>query len=173
LLAVSSDEPGPARDVGLNDVVRRLQPGLAELLPAGATLELDLDDAPVVRAPTTTVERAVVDLFLHARDAIDSGGTIRIVTSSAAEDEAPADLPRGRYARLVVEDDGAGMDDDTRDRALERFFFTTKAIGSGPGLGLSAVYGILRRIGGSVEIDAAPGQGTRIVTVWPSPKAGC
>jgi CheY-like chemotaxis protein len=103
----------------------------------------------------------------NARDAMPNGGTIRIATRNVAQ--APSenpDLPPGAYVRIVVADNGAGMDPATAAKAFEPFF-TTKEIGRGTGLGLSQVYGFAKQAGGDVRILTAPGRGTAVKLLLP------
>lgn len=100
------------------------------------------------------LELAVLNLMLNARDAMPHGGVIRLNVVGEGEE---AD---GTVA-IAVQDDGIGMDDQTRLRAVEPFF-TTKAQGSGTGLGLAQVFGMATQSGGTVEIDSAPGEGTTV-----------
>jgi signal transduction histidine kinase len=67
----------------------------------------------------------------------------------------------GRYARLVVRDDGYGMPPAVLERAFEPFF-TTKPVNQGDGRGLAIVYGIVKQIAGYVWIDSSPGRGTTV-----------
>jgi two-component system NtrC family sensor kinase len=72
----------------------------------------------------------------------------------------------GNMYRLVVQDSGSGIDPKLRDRIFEPFF-TTKAIGVGTGLGLSIAYSIVQKHGGTLEVEDAPGGGTRMVLQIP------
>jgi signal transduction histidine kinase len=105
----------------------------------------------------TQLERLLLNLCVNARDAMPSGGPIRIgvaETRVAAESDAP-----GVYVLLSVSDQGVGMDEKVRAHAFEPFF-TTKPEGKGTGLGLSIVYKIVERCGGFIHIDSEPGRGT-------------
>jgi len=123
-----------------------------------------------VWADRTQMERMLVNLAINARDAMPSGGTLRIATANytAGEDahRQYADIRPGQYVRLTVSDTGCGMDEETRAHALEPFF-TTKPLGRGTGLGLSTVCEIVRQCGGQIKLDSAPTQGTRVEVFLP------
>ena len=98
------------------------------------------------------------------------GGTIAI----AAKEEnvaGTADLKAGRYVCLSVSDDGYGMDEATRRRALEPFF-TTKGVGKGTGLGLSMVHGMIQQSGGRFVLKSSKGVGTTVELWLPVADAG-
>jgi signal transduction histidine kinase/ActR/RegA family two-component response regulator len=131
-------------------------------------VELDRS-AGVILADRTQVMQVLLNLVLNARDAMPSGGTLRVTVRPASATETRragigAD-PIG-HAALVIEDDGRGMDEATRERAFEPFF-TTKGLPEGTGLGLAVVYGIVRQNDGHVLLDTAPGEGTRCTVIWP------
>lgn len=100
------------------------------------------------------IREALFNLVSNAMDAMPRGGTLTVRTSVGQD-----------TSYVVVQDDGEGMSEEVRERALEPFF-TTKGAG-GSGLGLSEVYGIARRHRGSVSIASEPGVGTRVTLGFP------
>jgi len=104
-----------------------------------------------VEADPSQIEQVVVNLVANASDAMPDGGSIAIRTGLTRVAEADgSELPAGEYVRLDVEDNGIGMSEATRMRVFEPFF-TTKEMGSGTGLGLSTVYGIVSQGGGQIR----------------------
>jgi PAS domain S-box-containing protein len=106
------------------------------------------------------LEQVVLNLVINARDALVDGGSI-IVTTALPEAEGPVAV-----AELVVTDDGTGMTEEVAAQAFDPFF-TTKGSGVGSGLGLPTVYGIVSGAGGSITLDTAPGEGTRVLVRLP------
>jgi signal transduction histidine kinase len=163
-----------------SDVVDGIRELLARSL--GEAIDLEVPPQPAGQWPMLAdrnqVETALLNLVINARDAIAAGsaspvgikGHVRIacanltLDAAAAERLSPDPLAAGEYVVLSVEDDGAGMTDSVRARAFEPFF-TTKPDGLGTGLGLSQTYGFAMQSGGTVQIDTAPGRGTR-VELW-------
>ncbi|MBI3567499.1 MAG: response regulator [Gemmatimonadetes bacterium] len=115
-------------------------------------------------------EQALLNLCINARDAMPSGGTLRVSAREADVDATTAlglrDIQPGRYVVVSVADDGTGMSDEVKSRIFEPFF-TTKGPGKGTGLGLAMVYGLLQNSGGTVTVDSAPGAGTRFDLYFP------
>jgi len=104
-----------------------------------------------------------MNLAINARDAMPEGGRLLIETATV---ELDADFGRresgvlpGRYGLLAVSDEGVGLSEEARAHLFEPFF-TTKPPGSGTGLGLATVYGIVRQAGGHVAVWSEPGLGT-------------
>ncbi len=125
---------------------------------------------PPVFADPGSLENALLNLTLNARDAMPAGGTITISTSFLQLNggEIPeSDIKPGRYVAVAVTDTGTGMDKDVAARAFDPFF-TTKEVGKGTGLGLSMVYGFVKQSGGHAQILSEPGKGTTIKLFLPA-----
>jgi signal transduction histidine kinase/CheY-like chemotaxis protein len=144
--------------------------GIAELLRRTLGPEIRLvicADPPLAAAhvDANQVELAILNLVINARDAMPTGGTVRICLDNRQTDRAaPAELPAGDYVVVSIEDDGLGMDDATLARAFDPFF-TTKEVGIGSGLGLPMVKGFAVQSGGAVAVRSKPGAGTT-VELW-------
>jgi PAS domain S-box-containing protein len=146
------------------DVLRRLVP---ERIEVTAVVEPDL---PPVMADTGAVQQILVALATNARDAIAENGDIRVEVRRTRLDathvaEFGWGTP-GDYVAIVVRDSGLGMDEPTRARVFEPFF-TTKPMGSGAGLGLSMVYGLMKQQNGFVDVQSRPGGGTTATLYLP------
>lgn len=113
-----------------------------------------------VEADRAQLESALLNVAVNARDAMPEGGTLKIGT--AIVDDGAS----GRMVEISVGDSGAGMDEETLNRAIEPFF-TTKAAGKGTGLGLSQVYGFATQSGGDVRIASTVGMGTTVTLQLP------
>lgn len=140
--------------VVLATVVRELEPFLRHMAGRG-TVVFDLQDTPPVMADKLQLGQVVSNLVINAGHAIGPEGTITIRTCAV-----------DGHAVLQVQDDGCGMDESTRARIFEPYF-TTRAGAGGTGMGLSMVYGIVQHGGGAIELDTAPGRGTRFSLRWP------
>jgi CheY-like chemotaxis protein/two-component sensor histidine kinase len=155
LLVFSRRETVRAVVLDLNDVVRDAERLLARTLGEQFDLVSELDPREcLVEADAAQLEQVVLNLVMNARDALQGGGTIRIVTRL------------GRQVLLAVSDGGEGMEPEVAARAFEPFF-TTKPKGAGTGLGLATVYGTVTQAGGQAEIDSGPGRGTTVRVYLP------
>ena len=171
LLAFGRREVAHVSVVDINELVRSvdsmLQPTLGEQVELSMALA---DDLANVRVDRSQLEQVLVNLAVNARDAMPEGGTLLIETSNVEIDGQFVDhpgLPFGPYVRLSVTDDGEGMAPDVRARAFEPFF-TTKPQGTGGGLGLATVYGIVAQAGGTVTIYSEIGIGTVVSVLLPA-----
>ena len=177
LLSFSRRRTAHPSVLDLNEGLESSRRLLERLLEKGVRLETEAhDNAGGVRIDRTELEQILVNLALNGRDALGpEGGTVRIGTEPVdlarpleAEPEA---IPAGRWETLKVRDDGMGMDPDVRRRIFEPFF-TTKAPGQGTGLGLATVYGLVKRLGGFIQVDSRPGNGTSFRIYLPPAEVG-
>ncbi len=163
LLAFSKGPSHEPRSLDLNAVISNLTQMLQRAVSEDVELQIDLASGlGVVRADATQMEQVLLNLAVNARDAMPSGGRLRIETCNVELSEGEAGWPggsSGRFVLLVVSDDGTGMDAETRRRMFEPFF-TTKPEGVGSGLGLATVHDVVSQCGGSIRVDSAPGRGT-------------
>jgi two-component system cell cycle sensor histidine kinase/response regulator CckA len=168
-LHVYSGEGEPVLEpISLSDLVREMAPLFTAALPRRVTLDLQLEeDLPQVDADPLLLPQVVTNLVVNASEAIgDVAGTVTIRTSVRPFDPEghPVDdlgrtLRRGSYVGLDICDTGVGMDDDTRARLFDPFF-TTK--GTGRGLGLAAVRGIVLEHGAPIHVSSARGAGSTV-----------
>ena len=110
------------------------------------------------------LREALTNLIFNAVDALPGGGRITLATQLMPDPAGHTDaLPR---LQTQVRDDGLGMDEHTKQHCLEPFF-STKSLRGGTGLGLAMVYGMMRRHEGAIDIESAPGSGTRVLLSFP------
>jgi PAS domain S-box-containing protein len=123
-----------------------------------------------VRMDPSQLDQVLANLCINARTAIADVGEVCIETGNATLDETRVQgqpgLRAGDFVRLVVSDNGSGMDEATAARVFEPFF-TTQDVGKGAGLGLASVHGSITRSGGFMDLDTRPGRGTTFFIYLP------
>ncbi|MCC7385532.1 MAG: response regulator [Deltaproteobacteria bacterium] len=150
LLAFSRQQVLSPEALDLNAVVESLAVMLRRVIGEDIALELQLDPArPRVRADSGQIDQVLMNLAINARDAMPGGGRLRLETRLD-----------GDWAKVLVQDSGQGMDQETLARIFEPFF-TTKGRGKGTGLGLATVYGIVKQSQGEIAVSSEPGAGSR------------
>jgi PAS domain S-box-containing protein len=133
------------------------------------------DNVPLIDIDSTELHQVLLNLGTNAWHAIGvHPGRIRFSLSAesagAGRSDLPAELMPGRYARIVVSDNGSGMSDAVLPRIFDPFF-TTKSPGEGSGLGLSVVHGIVRANGGAVNVSSVVGAGSTFELYFPASTA--
>jgi len=167
LLAFSRRQTLQPKVLDLSDVLAELSNLVRRLI--GENIELKMihgRDLGHIRADQGQLEQVIINLAVNARDAMTNGGVLTIRTSSAVIDRkhplagnliAPAEedtiIPDGAYVLVEVIDTGCGIPKAILQQIFEPFF-STKAVGSGTGLGLSTVYGIIKQTGGYVYVSS-------------------
>ncbi|RZK02782.1 MAG: hybrid sensor histidine kinase/response regulator [Novosphingobium sp.] len=160
--------------VDVDSLIDGLLPLLRRSVPNEIAIRHQAASLPnTVFVDPTQLEMALLNLVINARDAMPDGGIIAIGAEHFATGESRtlhAELRPGRYVRVFVADDGAGMGEEIARQAFDPFF-TTKGIGSGTGLGLSMVYGFASQSGGHAEIISRYGEGTTVRLYLPAAPA--
>jgi signal transduction histidine kinase len=136
------------------------------------TVNLDAKLPPIC-AEVGQIRQIVMNLLTNAQESLPNlEGSIGVSTSSVmihAESAALESLPPGKYVRLEVTDTGHGIDEASRLRIFDPFY-TTKSLGRG--LGLSAVQGIVRSLGGMIRVQSIVGRGSAFEILIPIFNAG-
>jgi signal transduction histidine kinase len=157
LLNFSRTSTSDFGDVQLNRVVEETVSLVRHQLDkAHIAVDLDLEDSlPSIKGNSGKLQQVFLNLVLNARDAMDSGGRLRIYTSC-----------EGGCARVEVADTGQGISPENISRIYDPFF-TTKMARKGTGLGLAVTYGIVQEHGGSIEVTSEVGGGTTFHLEFP------
>jgi len=168
-----------SREVDFEKKPIQIQPIVEEALnllkasfPPSVKIKQNLDPRiGTVLADSTHIHQIVMNLCTNANHSmITTGGLLEVKLDALMVDQKIAEkipnLKKGDYIRLTISDTGHGMDIKTKERIFEPFF-THKEVGSGSGLGLSVVHGIINSYGGAIVVDSAPGEGTKFSIYLP------
>jgi len=163
LLAFSRQQTLQPRIIDITDVLVELSHLLRRLI--GESIELKVvhgRDLGLVRVDQGQLEQVIINLAVNARDAMAGGGVLTIRTANVTQTSAVRHghevMPAGHYVLIEATDTGVGIPKENMARIFEPFF-STKEVGSGTGLGLSTVYGIVKQTGGFIFVDSTPGRG--------------
>jgi signal transduction histidine kinase/CheY-like chemotaxis protein len=173
LLVYAGKQETAAVPLDLGQLVTDIGDLLRVSIPRSIDLAVVVEpDLPEVRGEAAQLQQVVLNLLTNAADAIGAGsGSIAVSVTGRRLDRDQLtgfqgdDLAAGEYVVLEVADTGCGMDEATRERIFDPFFSTK---GSGRGLGLAALAGILRAHAAGIAIDTAPGRGTRFQIALPA-----
>ncbi len=171
LLAFSRQQNLQPQDVGVNDLVRSIEPLVSRTIGENISLKVDLmADDPRTLIDPVQLETAIMHLAINARDAMPNGGQMTIETQPAHLDrfyaERHPEVSVGQYVMIAVSDSGSGMSADQVENVFQPFF-TTKECGQGSGLGLSIVYGFVKQSGGHINVYSELGHGTSVKVYLP------
>ena len=172
LLTFSRRVRSEKQPIELNREIRAVEKLLARTLPKMIHIKTELTDKlTLINADPSQVEQVLMNLAVNARDAMPEGGVLTITTDVVYLDheycKRHLKLSPGEYVMLAVEDTGAGMDPEIKDRIFDPFF-TTKEVGKGTGLGLAMVYGIVENHDGHLVCYSEVGKGTVFKIYLPS-----
>ncbi|HVZ48411.1 MAG TPA: PAS domain S-box protein [Gemmatimonadaceae bacterium] len=158
--------------LNLTHPIRDLARVMRETFPKNITVETSFDaDLWTMEGDPTQIHQVLLNLCVNARDAMPTGGSIRIAASNLAIDEHYASMHAearvGPYVRLEVQDTGTGIPREVIDKIFDPFF-TTKEVGKGTGLGLATTQAIVKGHGGFISVYSDPGAGTRFRVYFPA-----
>jgi PAS domain S-box-containing protein len=167
MLAFSRRQILQPQTVEINRTLSGLSTALQDLAGRSVrVLFLPGNDVGVIRVDPDHLRRTMTQQVANARDAMPGGGEIRLSTAAVERIEPIEGIerPPGRFVLLAVQDNGGGMDAETRDRIFEPF--PSLKTGS-EGLSLPSVYGFVKQSGGYIFVDSRPGRGTTFRIYFP------
>ena len=154
----------------LHVVLNDLTPQIRSLVGKGVSFEMALDVKPApILVDRQQIEHIMTVLGSNARDAMPNGGSLRVSTATIPIKEETArehGVKTGAYVQLTVRDTGCGMLPDVQAHLFEPFF-ARKGEGSGRGLGLASVYGMVRQNGGFIKVSSERDVGTEFILAFP------
>ncbi len=173
LLAYAQGGKYQGRDLKLDDFVIEALPILQHDLNPEVRVETRFQkDISYIRADHALMQMVLSAIVANSNEAIEDEGVIRIAAENKDIDEdftkQHPGLNPGPYVCLTIKDDGKGMDEETKDGIFEPFF-TTKF--RGRGMGMAAVYGIIKSHDGAITVDSEPGKGTVVRIYLPAIEA--
>ena len=158
LLSFSKTAAVELRHVDLHSLFGELERLMTRVIPSHITLHFDLaDDLWGVHADAGRLQQVLLNLTINAKDAMPGGGDLFI---SAANQVSTMEGPDAGFVQIVFRDTGTGMAPETLRQALEPFFSTKGA--EGTGLGLAVAHGIIQQFGGTLNLESTVGDGTSV-----------
>ncbi len=170
LLAVARPRATAPQFLSLNEIITGMRVLLTRLIGENIELRIELaNDLELVKMDPAQAQQIILNLVLNARDAMPDGGRVTLCTRNCDLASPGKNCKKFRLVEITVQDNGCGMDAETRARLFEPFF-TTKGPGRGHGLGLATVHSIVTHSDGQVEVASAPGKGSQITIRLPGVK---
>lgn len=168
LLAFSRKQQFKPRVVVLNELIQDMEEMLQRIIGSDIAMTFSYaNELHAVELDPDQMQQVIMNLVSNARDAMPDGGTLSFTTENVAVGkEDSGGIPGGEYAMLTVADNGTGMNQHTLERLFEPFF-TTKEEGSGTGLGLSTVHGIVHGSNGHIVVDSELDRGSKFYLYFP------
>ena len=171
ILSFSRSQKSELRPVSPLTITKEVLKLIRASLPATIEIEHSVDSDSNVLADATNIHQVLMNLCTNAGHAMrETGGVLTIRLEDVDLDEKyvirHAGMAAGKFIRISVEDTGHGIPPDIQQKVFDPFF-TTKALGEGTGMGLSAVHGILKDLGGTVTLSSEVGKGTAVHVLLP------
>ncbi len=158
LLSFARKTDHAIKTVQLNELIEEVV-GLSEQRALHNNIQIRTslqEDLPIVNVSPSEVQQVLLNMLNNSFDAMDTkGGSVEITSKASAG-----------YAEVEISDTGPGIPEDVLPRIFDPFF-TTKPVGKGTGLGLSICYGIIKKMGGEINVTSAENQGTTFHLLFP------
>ncbi|MDJ0653959.1 MAG: ATP-binding protein [Xanthomonadales bacterium] len=171
LLVFSSQAPEDPQTVDTAHRLEQMKPILRQMVTANHTLRVEAsDNTPFIDIDPGKLEQIIFNLVSNAVEAVGDRGDISVATGQAAlatEQAVQLGVAPGTYCCITVADNGVGMNRDLQKRIFDPFF-STNSRGKGTGLGLSTVHGIVAACRGGIDLQSAPGEGSRFQVYLPA-----
>ena len=169
LLSFARQQPLRTEPIAPSEQLHNLAVLIGESFPENIAIETDIPrDLWEVEIDPIELQLCLLNLGFNARDAMPSGGILRISAKNQTLQDDRLGLA-GHYVTIEIADNGLGIPPEILPRVFEPFI-TTKEIGAGSGLGLSHVHGFVHQSGGAVDIESEPGKGTIVRMYLPATK---
>jgi PAS domain S-box-containing protein len=168
LLAFSLKQVLEMKVVNLNTIIENMAKMLRRVIGENIVLDLNLQK-PIknILADRGQMEQVLMNLLVNARDAMPSGGRVKVETKEVfLREENDRKVTPGSYVMVSVTDTGTGMSKEVQERIFEPFY-TTKGMGKGTGLGMSTVYGIVKQHDGHITVHSEQGEGSTFKVYFP------
>jgi len=171
ILAFSRQENNELKLIRIQPIIIEALKLIRSLIPATIEIVQDVNnDCGVIKADPTQIHQIIMNLTTNAYHAMeDTGGQLKVSLTQVKlgkQDLINPIMEPGIYACLAVVDSGIGMDEDLTKKIFDPFF-TTKEQGKGTGMGLSVVHGIVKSMGGAIQIYSRSGEGTQFYVYLP------
>ncbi len=161
-----------SRSIAINDIIANTSRTF-EKMKTEITIRREFTQRPhAIEADQGQMEQMLLNLYINAADAMPNGGKIDLKTKNVTHRNIQSKLyePQpGKYVRISVADSGVGIDPKIQQRIFDPFY-TTKKTGRGTGLGLAAVYGIVKRHDGYINVTSKKGRGATFYIYLPAAK---
>jgi PAS domain S-box-containing protein len=173
LLTFSHKREVATQAIRIKPIVKEVLKLLGSTLPSTISVKIEIESGlPSVLISAVQLHQILMNLAVNARDAMAGRGTIELQVQALELDalrhcDACHQPFQGRYVRISVQDNGAGIAPENRLRIFDPFF-TTKEAGHGSGLGLSVLHGIVHSAGGHIEVITALDVGTQFLIYLPA-----
>ncbi|MCD4742236.1 MAG: response regulator, partial [Desulfobacteraceae bacterium] len=175
ILTFSRQENSELKMMKMQAIIKEALKLIRSTIPATIKIKQNIQsDCGVINADPTQIHQIVMNLSTNAYHAMEDTGGELIVSLKEIElklnDTKNIDMAPGAYACLTVTDTGKGMDKNLTEKIFDPFF-TTKEKGKGTGMGLSVVHGIVKNMGGDIQVYSEPGKGTEFKVYLPVVKS--